>query len=64
MSTKVIMMLRAGAMALAGLILICRQKVLGYLSAGNSRNLPPVLLQVVGVLYFAFAMIIGRLKAT
>ncbi|MCE2994913.1 MAG: hypothetical protein ACK5RG_16400 [Cyclobacteriaceae bacterium] len=58
MNTKVVMSVSAVTMGLAGLALsFLPAEVLSYLSGGNAGNLPPVTLQLLGALYFAFAMI-------
>jgi hypothetical protein len=58
MNTKVVMTLSAAVMAATGIALTFMPlEVLGYLSGGQPGNLPPVVLQLLGSLYFAFAMI-------
>ncbi len=52
------MTLSAAVMAATGIALTFMPvEVLGYLSGGQPGNLPPVVLQLLGSLYFAFAMI-------
>ena len=58
MNTKVLMTISAVIMGLLGIALsFLPQEILHYLQPGNEPLLSALILQVMGALYFAFAMI-------
>jgi len=64
MNTKLLMTLSAIVMGVSGIILsFLPHEVLGYLNSTTVTNLDALTLQVLGALYFGFAMINWTAKA-
>jgi Na+-driven multidrug efflux pump len=64
MNTKLLMTISALTMGVAGIALsFLPHELLNYLSPTSETNLEPLILQVLGALYFAFAMVNWTSKA-
>jgi hypothetical protein len=64
MNTKLLMTLSAIVMGVGGIVLsFLPHEVLGYLNATIVTNLDALILQILGALYFGFAMINWTAKA-
>lgn len=64
MNTKVLMMVSALTMGIAGIVLsFLPHELLNYLSSTTGTILDPLILQILGALYFAFAMVNWTAKA-